>query len=269
LSAENQNSEGVEGLGWTPDGKIIYLSATEQETALMESDGSSSSPRRIGTSDTLVGRFSNPVPSPQGEFIAVTRWQEHDRANIWRVDMDGSNEKRLTDGLQDFPPSITPDGKWIVYASVQGDRSVLMKVPSEGGAAIKLTDYNADFPSVSPDGQWIACSYIARADQPPSLAIVPIAGGPPARVFQLPNTATLPPLAWTPDGRAVSFISDVNGVGNIWQQPVGGGLPTQVTHFTSGKLFSFQWSRDGRLALSRGTQPTDAVLIRNFRGSKD
>ena len=38
-----------------------------------------------------------------------------------------------------------------------------------------------------------------------------------------------------------------------------------VTRFTSDKIFWFDWSRDGRLALSRGTTPRDAVLIKNFQ----
>jgi hypothetical protein len=38
-----------------------------------------------------------------------------------------------------------------------------------------------------------------------------------------------------------------------------------VTHFTSYHISSFDWSRDGRLALSRGTDPTDAVLIKDFQ----
>jgi Tol biopolymer transport system component/DNA-binding winged helix-turn-helix (wHTH) protein len=267
LSTENQNYEGVDGLGWTPDGKIVYPSVFAPGSELMETDSNGSNPRRLSLTDFPSGRFSNPALSPHGDFIVVTRWSEHDRANIWRIDMNGGNEKRLTNGTQDFPPSITPDGQWVVYASVQGDKSVLMKVSSQGGPAIKLTEYDADYPSVSPDGKWIACSYISQPNHPANLAIIPIAGGPPARVFQLPETATPPPMSWTPDGRAVSFINDVNGVGNIWQQPVAGGPATPITHFASGRLFNFQWSRDGRLALSRGTETTDAVLIRNFRGS--
>jgi Tol biopolymer transport system component/DNA-binding winged helix-turn-helix (wHTH) protein len=268
LSIENQNYEGVEGLGWTQDGKIIYLSGFERGAELMETDSNGSNPRRLSLSGSQAARYSNPAVSPRGDFIAVTRWSEHDRANIWRMDMNSGNEKRLTDGTQDFPPSIAPDGQWVVYASVQGDKSVLMKVSSHGGPAIRLTDYDADYPSVSPDGKWIACSYIAHPNQRASLAIVPIAGGPPAKVFPLPETATPPPLAWTPDGRAVSFINNVNGVGNVWQQPAAGGEAAPITHFASDKLFNFQWSRDGRLALARGTETTDVVLIRNFRGAR-
>jgi hypothetical protein len=54
-------------------------------------------------------------------------------------------------------------------------------------------------------------------------------------------------------------------VDNVWEQPVTGGPPKPVTHFTSDRIFYFDWSRDGCLALSQGTERIDAVLIKNFR----
>jgi Tol biopolymer transport system component len=179
------------------------------------------------------------------------------------MNMDGSNLKQLTQGKADRFPAISPDGRWVVFMRLEGGRWVLMKVPSEGGLAVQLTDYNSYFPSVSPDGRWIACWYLPSQNPPPGLAMVPFAGGQPAKVFPLPAAAGL--IAWTPDGHAISYINNVNGVGNIWEQPVAGGPPKPVTHFTSDQIFWFDWSRDGRLALSRGTEPTDAVLIKNFR----
>jgi Tol biopolymer transport system component len=140
----------------------------------------------------------------------------------------------------------------------------LMKVPSGGGPASQLTDYASYWPSVSPDGKWIACFYRPGQNQPESLAIVPFAGGQPAKVFPEPGSGP-GPLLWTPDGQALSFVISVNGAGNIWEQPVAGGPPKAVTHFTSDKIFNFDWSRDGRLALSRGTDTTNAVLIKNFQ----
>jgi hypothetical protein len=53
---------------------------------------------------------------------------------------------------------------------------------------------------------------------------------------------------------------------NVWIQPVVGGPPQQLTRFVSDEVQTFAWSPDGRyLALSRGTDIRDAVLIRNFR----
>jgi len=46
---------------------------------------------------------------------------------------------------------------------------------------------------------------------------------------------------------------------------VAGSQQQPVADFTSNKIYWFDWSPDGRLVLSRGTSPFDAVLIKNFR----
>jgi len=89
-------------------------------------------------------------------------------------------------------------------------------------------------------------------------------GGQPAKVFPLPASGD-GPFPWSPDGRAISFVNSVKGVGNIWEQAVEGGPSKAVTHFTSERIFWFDLSRDGRLALSRGRTQIDAVLIKNFQ----
>jgi hypothetical protein len=68
-----------------------------------------------------------------------------------------------------------------------------------------------------------------------------------------------------PDEKAVSFLNNVSDVSNIWQQPIAGGPAVQVTHFKSGTILNFQWSRDGQLALSRNALLTEAVLVKDFR----
>jgi len=71
---------------------------------------------------------------------------------------------------------------------------------------------------------------------------------------------------WEPRGDAIDYILTRNGVSNIWQQGLTGGPPKQVTHFESGEIFDFEWSRDGKqLALTRGSESSDVILIRDFR----
>lgn len=103
--------------------------------------------------------------------------------------------------------------------------------------------------------------YYPHGGETPALAVFPFAGGQPVKMLPLTGGAGQLPH-WTPDGRAISFI---NG-NNIWGQPVAGGPPKPVTHFTSSDtIFDFDWSRDGHLVLSRGTRPIDAVLIKHFQ----
>ena len=266
LSVGNQDHDGYIGVGWTPDGRIVYQTTPNGRTGLWEMDADGSNPRPLTESDAYSAIVGTAV-APRGGFILLTRWDRSGMDNLWRMDMDGSNLKQLSKEAAPYSFAISPDGQWVVFANTQGGKHVLMKVPSGGGPATQLTDYKAYWPSVSPDGKWIACAYSPGQNQPASLAMVPFAGGPPAKIFPLPATAggLFGGSSWTPNGQAISYINTINGVDNVWEQPVAGGPPKPVTHFTSDEIFWFDWSRDGRLALSRGTSPYDVVLIKNFR----
>jgi hypothetical protein len=55
-------------------------------------------------------------------------------------------------------------------------------------------------------------------------------------------------LRWMPDGMGFAYINQPN----IWVQPLDGGPPNPVTHFTDGSISEFAWSHDGkRLAIAR------------------
>ena len=263
LSAGNQNRDGYIGVAWTPEGSIVYRSLANQRYDLWEMGGDGANAHPLTSNNASLAAME-PAVSPHGDFLTFTQEDSNRHANIWRMDRDGGNLKPLTVGINNFRPAVSPDGQWVVFTSQRGGQSVLMKLPSTGGTPIQLTDYNSFFPVVSPDGKWIACWYFSGQDQPVQLAIVPFAGGQPARVFRLPATSG-GNIHWTPDGRSVAFLIRGDGAVNVWTQPVAGGPPKQVTHFTSENIFYFDWFRDGRLVLSRGTEPIDAVLIKNFR----
>src|SRR5215469_4078498 len=263
LSAGNQNRDGYIGVAWTPEGSIVYRSLANQRYDLWEMGGDGANAHPLTSNNASLAAME-PAVSPHGDFLTFTQEDSNRHANIWRMDRDGGNPKPLTVGRNNFRPAVSADGQWVVFTSEQGGHSVLMKLPSTGGTPIQLTDYNSFFPAVSPDGKWIACWYFSGQDQPVQLAILPFAGGQPAKVFTLPATSG-GNIHWTPDGRSVAFLIRGDRAVNVWTQPVAGGPPKQVTHFTSENIFYFDWFRDGRLALSRGTAPIDAVLIKNFR----
>ncbi len=52
-----------------------------------------------------------------------------------------------------------------------------------------------------------------------------------------------------------SRLSTTGGIGNVWLQPLDGAASRPLTHFPWGQIYSFDWSRDGRLAYSRGLSP--------------
>ena len=56
------------------------------------------------------------------------------------------------------------------------------------------------------------------------------------------------------------------GVGILLVQPVSGAPPHPLTHFTSQEIVFFAQSQNGKqVAIARGVDTSDAVLIKNFR----
>ena len=179
--------------------------------------------------------------------------------------IDGSNPRQLTFGKGENFPHVTPDGRWVVYATVSfAERNLVWKVPFEGGEPVALTDKTSSWPFVSPDGRWVACTYSEAPNTPLKLAVVPFEGGPPARLFDLESSFGANTV-WLPDNRGIAYLDNRTGTMNVWLQPTGGGQPVQLTDFKGNGVVSHDWSRDGRLALARSALNTSVVLIRDFR----
>jgi Tol biopolymer transport system component len=87
-----------------------------------------------------------------------------------------------------------------------------------------------------------------------------------SRSHQLEWPASASNPRWSPEGDAFDYVLARNGVSNIWRQKLTGGRPKQITNFQSGLIFDFHWSRDGKqLALARGSETSNVILISNFR----
>ena len=134
LSAGNQSWDGYSGLAWTPDGKIVYFSQPNGYPNLWQISVDVSNPHMLN--GAIQGSFM-PAVSRRGGFIAFYRYKENGQ-NIWRMEMDGTNLKQLTQGKEDIDPAISPDGQWVVFTRTQGGKYVLMKVPSGGGPTARL-----------------------------------------------------------------------------------------------------------------------------------
>jgi len=70
-------------------------------------------------------------------------------------------------------------------------------------------------------------------------------------------------VTWAPDNRSM-VLSDIRtGTPNIWSLPVLGNAPErQLTHLTSGQIWAFHYTRDGKsVAYARGNNQSDVVLF--------
>jgi Tol biopolymer transport system component len=168
----------------------------------------------------------------------------------------------------DYLPYHAPDGRAIIYTSSDTRKQTLWKISlAEKSSPSQLTRYDSTWGAVSPDGTLVAAWKPEEKTGRVNLVVFPIEGGEPIKSFTVPSTAkTWADIHWTPDGRGIAYIDTIGTVGNIWQQPLEGGAPRQLTDFKTDRIFRFAWSADGkRIVCSRGIETNDVVLISNFR----
>ncbi len=191
-------------LRWTTGGKIVFESETAgvADISVMDEDG--------GAQKQLLGDLTgqaiavSPAVSPDGRYV-VFGFDQTGVRHIWRMDINGGNLVRLTEGGNKDDPHCSPDGKWVIYTDIGSDKPTLWKVSIDGGEPVQLTKTFSSRPSVSPDGKLIAYHYSNEESGIRwKLALLPFDGGEPVKIFPQAIYASFPPK-WTPDGRALTY----------------------------------------------------------------
>jgi eukaryotic-like serine/threonine-protein kinase len=252
--ARQITSGGSVDVGVVPGfGSKLLLQSDGDQLVSMNSDGSER--------NVLVPQLRNFVSRTAcGDRYLLFDSYDGSKLQLMRSDPDGSNMVKLSDDV--VQSQCSPDGKWLIYTS----REKLYRQTMEGGAPVEIASAPGGGSIViSADGKLVAFTYQEGSPVPQvKAAVIPAIGGKALYVFVLPSGSES--LRWSPDGKALHYLLTRNGATNVWEQPLSGGNPRQFTHFTSGLIFDFSWSRDGKqLLLSKGDQSSDVVLISNFR----
>ncbi|MBV8898188.1 MAG: protein kinase [Acidobacteriaceae bacterium] len=252
---------GLNSAAWTRDGDIVYSASSGQ---FLNTWKMSSSGQNLIQLSKAAADQNELAATPDGRYLLYQAG-----GKIWRMNSDGSQARQLTTGNLDVHPDVSPDSRWVVYASFQGwspsvgGRPMIWKVPIDGGEAIQVTKDNNSVPAVSPDGKLIACAYFLY-DKPQSaakIAVYPFAGGRAIKVFERPDGSDYK-VYWGREGSSLEYIVSQGDVSNIWSQPLRGGEAAPITHFRADRLFFLSPSVDGKeLVLGRGKEVTELVLI--------
>ena len=249
--------DGANGIAWTPDGKILHAT-WDYKLWLIDSDGGNSQRLTPDEREDL-----SPAVSPDGQTIFFTTIRGS-TFELWKMEINGTKPVQLAP-LSAYP-QCTQDGNWVIYGSFAKGKVTIKRMSTKGGDAFPLIEKFAFMPTISPDGNKIAC-YLGDETEPDKtkIAVFPFEGGEPDKIFNLPNDI-IPAsfLRWTPDGNAITFRVDQAGVSNLWNQPLNGSAPEQVTAFEEKLIFAFDWAPDSTLACSRGVIDNDVVLIKDI-----
>jgi Tol biopolymer transport system component len=139
-------------------------------------------------------------------------------------------------------PTWSPDGKAVAFSALSGGMTDLYIYDLQTENLRRLTEdiYGDIHPSWSPDGRWIAFATERFNTQ---LSILSM--GPYQLALIDPVTAEMKPLEtfkyakninpqWSPDSRSLFFISDQNGISNIYRLDLDSNRVSQVTDLYTG-----------------------------------
>lgn len=202
-----------------------------------------------------------PLPTPDGSRIVFLTERSGD-AEFWSMNNEGGDQKRLARVGFDAGYDISPDGRWIVY----GNQVEFWRIPISGGTPVKIGAHRLTTPPRhSPDGQWLA-GFIQTAPPPTpaELAVIPVSGGAAKKVADVPSTAVRLTPRWIDGGKAVTYVNRVDGVDNLWMQPVDGSPAKQLTKYDSGEIRHWEFMPDGTMYVVRSTWRADAIMISDF-----
>ena len=249
-------------LAWTPDGRVLYASDASGSADIWERQTVSAEQTQLTAG---ASRNYGPAAAPDGSFV-VFHSNRSGNWQIWRMNRDGSNQTPLTSGNEESNwAEVTPDGKWVVYEHFgAGTMTSVWKRALEGGEPVRLTKTLSMRPAIAPNGKVMACWTRAETPNAPwQISLLSLNDGKVIQRFDVQQTDASggSAIRWTPDGRNLVYIDFRNDITSLWQQSVSGGAPKKLLESAHQVIYSFDISRDGQIAFSRGLRAYDVVLL--------
>jgi Tol biopolymer transport system component len=276
-----------QALSISGDGRsLLAVQASAESNIWVAPSGDLSKARQISFS-SINGAFGwnglEWTPDNRIVFVAgVTR-----NKAIFTMSGEGGDIRQITSGgFFDQQPTVSPDGRIVVFCSDRSGTYEIWQVNIDGTDLRQLTTGGGCSPDITPDGTSIV--YVSNRGGKETLWTISLEGREPV---QLTRKESLDPKV-SPDGKfiacgyraderspvrlaildsrdgslvkmfdmprstnfngGIEWMPDGKAVtirdwaNGIWKQDVGGGAPVTLEGLPQEKLYAYDWSRDGR-----------------------
>lgn len=180
---------------------------------------------------------------------------EHDGPyNLFRMSLKGGAPQQVTNHAQGgvFFPSISPDGKKIVYQNdfdlytidIPNGKPKKLSIamafdPKENDISVLSTTGRAEGFSISPSGDYMAVDYHGE------IMIVPTEAGVGERTQVTSSPWRDQAEAYSPDGKKIAYVSDETGDQEVWVFDIAGGTRKKLSAHPSEKS-GITWSNNSQ-----------------------
>jgi Tol biopolymer transport system component len=222
--------------------------------------------RLVTNSTSEHEHAAHPAVSPDGRHVAYA-WSEPGGSSIRVSPLDGSRSRilKLEPGLSPAYLRWSPDGRRLAtvltdYATDRTSKIALVSVGDGSITALKPMGWEwPDLGDFSPDGRMLV---YAMGESPSfsrrGLFAIEIDGGREVQLARSPAKDSSP--VWTPDGRAVVFLSNRSGTDDLWAVRVRDGQAhgqPELLRANVGPVENLAFTRDGSLFYGTPNQQVD------------
>ena len=203
-----------------------------------------------------------PVYSHDGTKIVFSSGRDNAGGvnEIWLMDADGSNERKLVDWPESYEWGATwsPDDQWIIFTTTKDFNYELYVVPADGSAEpINLTQAESleSYPDWSPDGRWLA--FVSDRGGNWDIWKMDVEACLQARLAEEEDPAACEATQltadnedddffprWSPDGERIAFESRRFASRDIYIMDADGGNVTRLTEDVARDSTPI-WANDG------------------------
>ncbi len=277
---------------WDSDGRhIVWLEGRGARGVLVCADThGGDAPRDLTPGDLSVrarlGYGGGEFCVGQGQVFFV----EGGSGQIFRQAVGGGPATPVTPAFgQAAAPTLSPDGRWLLYVHSDGGADCLAIAPADGSqwpqrlvaghdffmqpcwhpAGDRVAYVAWDFPNMPWDGTGLYVAYLDLSGGAPVICEPRLlAGGPEVATFQ---------PAFSPDGHALAYVSDASGWGQIYVRNLIDGSVRQLTDDATEHaapawiqgLRTFCWSRESaRIYYLRNSGGVRRVLVQPATGGQ-